>query len=285
VREGDRQHRARLDGFHEISTLSASLNTMLDGIERSQGQLDEQREAHAALETRLHRSETLAGIGALAAGVAHELGTPLSVVHGRAQRLLRDRSLADGTARSVREIQDQVRRMEAIVRQLLEFGRRRSTESRLTSVADVVERAAASVSDLASGTDVAFTQHVAEHGACPLEDPAGLELAVSNLLRNAIQAAPGGLVALSASTPQEAVRIVVDDNGPGVPDAIRPRVFEPFFTTKPVGQGTGLGLALARRMISEMGGVLDVETSPLGGARFTITVPAAAAPAAEERRT
>ena len=275
VREGDRQHRAELGGFHEISTLGASLNTMLDGIERSQRQLDEQREAHAALKNRLHRTETLVAIGGLAAGVAHELGTPLSVVHGRAQRLLRDTSLPDGTARHLREIRDQVHRMETIVRQLLDFGKQRSTDPHLTNVADVIERVASSVADLAASTGVAVTLDVAADGARVLPDPEGLDLAVDNLVRNAIQAAPGGAVVLRASALPDAVHIIVDDNGPGVPVAIRAQVFDPFFTTKPAGQGTGLGLALAQRLISDMGGTVDVDTSPLGGARFTVTVPSA----------
>ena len=274
VSEGDRQHRARLDGFQEITALSGSLNTMLDGIERSQRQLDEQRAARAALERRLGRSETLAAIGGLAVGVAHELGAPLSVVRGRAQRLLRDAGATETIAREAGEIQNQVVRMEAIVRQLLDFGRRRSSEPRLASIGDVVERAGAAARELASGARIEVTLDLPTTEARMLDDPAGLELALGNLLRNALDASPEGTVLLTASATPDAVRITVDDDGPGVPEAIRARVFEPFFTTKSVGEGTGLGLALAHRTIEDMGARLDVESSPLGGARFTITVPA-----------
>jgi signal transduction histidine kinase len=206
--------------------------------------------------------------------VAHELGAPLSVVRGRAQRLLRDAGATETIAREAGEIQNQVVRMEAIVRQLLDFGRRRSSEPRLASIGDVVERAGAAARELASGARIEVTLDLPTTEARMLDDPAGLELALGNLLRNALDASPEGNVLLTVSATPDAVRITVDDDGPGVPEAIRARVFEPFFTTKSVGEGTGLGLALAHRTIEDMGALLDVESSPLGGARFTITVPA-----------
>jgi signal transduction histidine kinase len=100
-----------------------------------------------------------------------------------------------------------------------------------------------------------------------------LEQALVNLLRNAIQAAPGGRVRLGASAAGGRVHLTVEDDGPGVDAATRQRLFEPFFTTKPSGHGTGLGLAVVEAVVDEHGGRVTVESSELGGALFRLSFP------------
>jgi len=102
-----------------------------------------------------------------------------------------------------------------------------------------------------------------------------LERALTNLVRNGIQAAAGGEVVVCTCVDEEdgVYRVQVDDSGSGVAPEIRDRIFEPFFTTKPVGKGTGLGLALAYRAVQDMGGRIDVLSSDKGGARFEIRLP------------
>src|SRR5690606_22994723 len=104
-------------------------------------------------------------------------------------------------------------------------------------------------------------------------DPLALEQTLANLIRNAVQASGGGRVRVRARDAEDGVVLQVDDDGPGVPEEIRGRIFEPFFTTKPVGQGTGLGLALAHRAVRDLGGTIEVGSSDLGGARFEIRLP------------
>lgn len=101
-----------------------------------------------------------------------------------------------------------------------------------------------------------------------------VEEAITNLLRNACQATPGGCVRIGYDRAPDGVRIIVEDDGPGVPDEIRTRVFEPFFTTKPSGEGSGLGLAVAHGVIEEHGGRITIDASSMGGARFTLILPA-----------
>ena len=278
VRGGDRRHRAAFGGTHEMRTLAASLNAMLDGIEQSQRELDERREAQVALEGRLRQSEKLAAIGGLAAGVAHELGTPLSVVQGHAQRLLRQTPPGEPAERNLADIQDQVRRMEAIVRQLLDFGRGRSADPRPADVMQIVQRAVSSVAELSARTGVTIDLRLPEDDDCQVADGAGLEQAASNLLQNAIQASPGGTVRVTVSADPGQLCLGVEDDGPGVPEGIRSKICDPFFTTKPVGQGTGLGLALTHRVVSDLNGRLEVGTSALGGARFEIVIPRVVTP-------
>ncbi len=273
VEHGERGSRASTKGPEEISVLAASLNAMLDSIEHTERTLTEQRRTQAALEERLHQSEKLAAIGGLAAGVAHELGTPLSVVDGHAQRMLRDSTLTPAATRAIEQIRGQVRHIEGIVRELLDFGGVRASNPQAVNAGEIVSRTCTALQELAESQAVTLTSQVSESEVVMFLDGEELRRAVNNVVENAIQAAPGGEVRVQTTTDAAWVRICIDDSGEGIPPEIRQRVFDPFFTTKPVGQGTGLGLALAYRTIQDMGGSVTVRDSNLGGARFEISLP------------
>jgi len=273
VGRGQRKHRAVVEGPKEVRTLTVSLNAMLNSIALSEDKLKQQQQVQAVLEGRLHQAEKLAAIGGLAAGVAHELGTPLSVVDGHAQRLQRDPKLPPPAIRAVRQVRDQVGRMERIVRQLLDFSSRRPTKQRLAKVGEVVTRVCRTFDNFAETRGVKLSTQVEGQDVVMPLDIAGLEQALGNLVQNAIQAAPADNVLVRTQSDAGSYRIFVEDNGAGVPQEIRRRIFEPFFTTKSVGQGTGLGLALAHRAVQDMGGTIDVMSSDSGGARFEIVLP------------
>jgi len=273
VAAGERRRRSDLEGPAEVSALAASLNTMLDSIEQSERKLDEHRRTEAALAQRLHLAEKLAAIGGLAAGVAHELGAPLSVLDGHAQRLQRDADISLRSARAVEQMRRQVRRMEHIVRRLLDFGGGQSSRPRPVRVGQLTARCCDGLDDFARTSGVTVTQCIDEREMLVQADPDVLERAIANLVRNAIQATPGGNVRVSTQSDIGRVRIQVDDDGDGVPEEIRTRIFEPYFTTKGVGDGSGLGLALAHRTVRDLGGAIDLKASDLGGARFEVTLP------------
>ncbi|MCH8505728.1 MAG: ATP-binding protein, partial [Ectothiorhodospiraceae bacterium] len=120
-----------------------------------------------------------------------------------------------------------------------------------------------------------------------LADPVRLEQVLVNLMKNAMQAGATQLEVSWVVSADDSITVVVDDDGPGVPASIRERLFEPFFTTKSVGEGTGLGLAVVHGIIAEHGGQVEVQESPMGGARFAIRLPVnpaeeSNAPSAEE---
>lgn len=266
VAAGEREHRVSPSGPLELRQLSRRFNVMLDAIDDAEAREAAEREERGRVEAQLRRSETLAALGQLSAGVAHELGAPLSVVDGRARRLQRA-ARSEEEVRELGEIRDQVGRMTSIVQQLLAYARGARSGHDRVAVADLLAR----VHTLAASEGVASTLHdgppVGVRG-----DVLGLELALINLLRNARQACPDGAVEVGWRVEDGRVAMYVDDAGPGVPESERKRVFEPFHTTRLPGEGTGLGLAIVERIAREHGGEARVSTSPLGGARFELVL-------------
>ncbi|MFO8155798.1 MAG: sensor histidine kinase [Pseudomonadota bacterium] len=271
--QGRRDARVEPSGPSEMRELATDLNAMLDRIEESEQALLEQRGKEKALEERLRQSEKMAAIGQLAAGVAHELGSPMAVIAGKAQRAQRQTEEPE-IGKALTDIREQVARMERTVSQLIDFGRGHSSVRRREPVARVIQAAIQQVEDEAHSEGVAI--EVAGREPSPeLEiERLRLEQALTNLVRNAVQATPGGRVRVSWEEEGEETHLVVEDDGPGIDEELRNRLFEPFFTTKPVGSGTGLGLAVTQGAVSEHGGHIVVERSPeLGGCRFVITIP------------
>jgi signal transduction histidine kinase len=272
VAGGDMNYRLPADGPSEMRFLSQGINAMLDSIVASEQELSARRERELQLKSQLHQNEKLAAIGRFAAGVAHELGTPLSVADGKAQRALR---LAEPEgAEALGQIRQQLQRMERIIRQLMDFARPVVPEKRPVRVTDLVHSSLQQVADEAERhrTQLALDQPDADIQVHA--DRLRLEQALINLLRNAIQAAPGGQVLLTwDNTAPCWLRIRVEDNGPGVAAEHRAHLLEPFFTTKSVGQGTGLGLAVVNAVVNEHGGRIDMSNSALGGACFELHLP------------
>jgi signal transduction histidine kinase len=259
----------RHDELGEISSELAALGTRL-----------------AARERLLHE-DRLRTVGQLASGVAHELGTPLSVIGLRANAIAAGETNAGEAAKSAKVIAEQADRMSALVRQLLDYARRPAGQHALVDARDVARRASDMLAPLARARHVALEIVPATEPASVEADPAQLEQVITNLVLNAVQAMPGGgTVRLACGhgrlvppaghgEPGDRCWIEVADDGPGVAPEHLPHLFEPFFTTKGVGEGTGLGLAVAQTIAEEHGGWIAVESSAGKGARFRLVLPAA----------
>lgn len=267
VSTGDHQHRTVPQGPHELKQLAVGLNGMLDAIEAAEKSEDAQRRAREKMAQRLRHSETMAALGQLSAGVAHELGAPLTVVDGRANRLLR-RCKDPDEGRELTDIRQQVLRMTSIIEQLLSFGRSSRSQKRRLEVSALVEKARALLAEEGETVTVSAGAEVALFG-----DPLSLEQALVNLLRNGCQACPQGEVRISWKSDQQQLFILVDDAGPGVDKNRQKDIFEPFVSSKKPGEGSGLGLAIVRRIVREHDGEVTLEDSPLGGARFCLRFP------------
>ncbi|MFP4070511.1 MAG: sensor histidine kinase [Desulfovibrionales bacterium] len=271
IESGHREHRANLSGPREVRHLADGMNSMLDSIARAEKKLEQQRQDQTKLERQLQQSRKMAAIGQLASGVAHELGTPLSVVSGKAQRLLRRSDLPEPAVRAFHEIRVAVQRMEQIVRQLLDYGRSNPLRLRPRKLNDLAHCAAAHLRKETEDLSVTMTINGPEPAPMLEVDSVRMEQALINLLRNGVQAAgPGGTVAMEWFETRDCLGIHVADDGPGVPEALHSKLFEPFFTTKSVDQGTGLGLSVAQSATRDHGGRLEVGRSTLGGARFSM---------------
>ena len=273
IRRGERRHRLRPTGPKELRDLSAAANAMLDRRDADERALASQRRQRGRLLMRLREQRRLAAIGRLAAGVAHELGSPLNVIDGRAQRAARQSALPPAVGDALAAIRNEVGRMSHIVRQLLDFGRhnplRRRRESVRALFLDALDGAAQRVDVAAVEVD---TSDVCDALMLAV-DRSRFRQALVNGVVNAIQASPGGRLRLSARRQDDQAVLLIEDNGPGAPADIGQRVFDPFFTTKSVGEGSGLGLAVAQAAVHDHGGRIQIERSTLGGACLRIVVP------------
>lgn len=271
IASGDMHHRLQPQGPTEIRYLAEGVNRMLDSILASKREIDARRDRENDLKTQLHQSEKLAAIGRFAAGVAHELGTPLSVADGKAQRALR--GLNPGESQTLNDIRQQLHRMERIIRQLMDFARPVVPEPRDVHPDELVQSSLQQIEPERERQQVKIVLDKPKRCAPIQADRLRLEQALINLLRNAIQAAPEGTVRMSWHCDHQHLYLCVEDDGPGIDRNIRARLLEPFVTTKPVGVGTGLGLAVVNAVVAEHGGHIHIDESPLGGARFQITLP------------
>jgi Na+/proline symporter/signal transduction histidine kinase len=238
--------------------------------------LVEDRTALENLEAELTHSDRLASIGRLAAGVAHEIGNPVTAIASLAQ-LMRDEEPDGGSRESVDTILEQTRRITSILRTLSGFAHGSEARARTETVdlRAVAEDAIHLVSLSERGKKVSFSCQ------CPdrlnvLGNPQQLSQVVVNLLTNACDASgPGQEVSVRAAQEEGQVRIVVADAGEGIDEEAQKMVFEPFFTTKTPGQGTGLGLAVVYRIIEQHRGKIEIESQPGEGTRVSVVLPAA----------
>ncbi|WP_205854720.1 hybrid sensor histidine kinase/response regulator [Piscinibacter defluvii] len=261
---------------HEVAERDAALREDKRRIEqaladttRAEAELARQREA-------LHQSEKLSALGSLLAGVAHELNNPLTVVVGRAMQLEEQAASATDRERA-QAIRSAAERCTRIVRTFLAMARRQDAVRSATDLNAVLRGALELLGyQLHSGAVLVRTQL---DPALPrvLADADQLSQVFLNLLMNAQQAMAGqpGERRLRVRSRRHGgqVRMEVEDNGPGVPAELAGRIFDPFFTTKPVGEGTGVGLAVSLGIVQSHGGTLALETPDGGGARFVVTLP------------
>jgi two-component system, NtrC family, sensor kinase len=287
--------RANVTRQDELGVIANGLNAMLDEVERFnqslQGRIDEAtrdlslRNAQLAasqhqmfaLRESLARAERVAALGQVAANVAHQAGTPLNLVSGYVQMIRDDPATDERTRSRLKTVDQQIQQVTRVLRTMLDHARQPAglTSTTITEVIDRVRDIASPRLALAR-IDLDITVAA---GLPPLDaDATQLEMALLNLVTNAIHVMPdGGRLSIAAGAAPDGIRLEVSDTGPGIPANIIDRAFEPWVTTKPLGQGSGIGLAIVRDVMRAHGGTVSAYNRATG-ATFVLLLPAGRAP-------
>ena len=288
IGRGRWEQRIRISGRDEIAMLAREFNLMSEELQRTYAKFVKEQGEKTKLERDLRHSERLASVGQLAAGLAHELGTPLNIISGRAEYLSRRERSAEEIKDNLEVIRSQSDRIASIVRRLLEFARRKEPKVRPVDMSAFLKN----------------IQHMMEHQLqakhiqveckTPLglpvlhADPDLLQQVFLNLYSNALHALrDGGLIRIAveindgddhlpvSANGARRMRIIFEDNGSGIAREHLDRVFDPFFSTKDIGEGTGLGLSVIYGIIKDHGGEIRVESEEGRFTRFFIELPVA----------
>lgn len=268
VREGDFRARVKPGRHDEIGRLVDEFNAMIAVLAESRARIEAEAEARARLELGLQRVDKLVTIGQLSAGLAHEIGSPLQVLTGRAATLTEHND--PEVRRQATLLVAQCDRITRVVEQLLSFGRRKQAATGPCDLATPVRTVIDMLGLEARRRTVELVLDVTDGPHQIIGDPDQLQQVTLNLVRNALTATPkGGTVSVRV----DGTKLSVRDTGPGIDADTQARLFEPFFTTRATEGGTGLGLAVVRAIANEHHASIDVHSEPGHGAEFVVSFP------------
>ncbi len=268
VAAGELGHTIPVEGGGEIADLTRAANDMSLALREHVRRLEGARE-------QLVRSEKLASIGRLAAGIAHEVGNPLAAIIGYAE-ILKDEALPIEERREIEErIRREATRIDAIERELLDYARPMHEAIEAVALASVVDAAASLAGHHQRFREVALERLLPADLPPVAAGASRMTQVLVNLFINAADAMGGrGRVRVTARAAGGSVEFRVSDDGPGVPAELRAKIFEPFVTTKEPGEGTGLGLAICHSIVDSYGGTITLDDGEAPGATFVVTLPA-----------
>ncbi len=282
---GDWGARVPVGNDDELGRLAREFNLMHQRLEQAHNTLVAEQKERQRVEADLREAERLASLGRFAAGVAHEIGTPLNVIGGRAESMLRRGRSDSDSQRSLKVITGQIERITRIVQGVLDFARVRELRIAPTHLADVVARMAELVEERFEVQRIALEVDIPSELTPIAADADQLQQVFLNLALNAADAMPlGGVLRIAAALsdrvhstngPQSrrCVAVSFEDTGTGIAPQHLERVFEPFFTTKEIGSGTGLGLAISYGIVREHGGWIELRSQPGHGTCATVCLP------------
>ena len=230
----------------------------------------------AELESRLVQADKLTSIGLLAAGVAHEVNTPLAVISTYAQMLAKQVQGDESKSKLLEKIAKQTFRASEIVNSLLNFSRTSTTEFVDLNLNKVLSETISLVTPQLASSNVKVLQSFDSNLGMVKGNSGKLQQVFLNLVLNARDAMEGGgVLELSTFSENNVVRVQISDTGQGIPSELLNRIYDPFFTTKPPKKGTGLGLAVTYGIVKEHGGTIDVQSRQGEGTRFQLEFPLA----------
>jgi two-component system NtrC family sensor kinase len=284
IENGRLDYRLRIESGDEIELLSKQFNSMASKLEESYQTLERKVEerTHELKESQeaMVQQEKMVGVGQLAAGIAHELNTPLGTIIGYAQMLREDLAQLPATPANLADVQEiigQAGRCRDLVKNLLNFSRRSSTRKVDAGINDIIRKILSLVEHDFEMKGVRL--HMDLDSRIPNTRVNENEIAqvILNLTNNAADSMPEGgdlQVTTSYDEPSDRICIAVHDTGCGIKESDRTRVFEPFFTTKDVGKGTGLGLSICYKIVENHLGSIEFDTVTGKGTTFRVHLPA-----------
>jgi PAS domain S-box-containing protein len=231
------------------------------------------------IEEQLRKTERIAELGTLASGMAHEIGTPMNVILGRAEYLLQRTD--DGVMKKgLTTIVTQIERITKVMDQLLAFARRKQSDRHIVDLDEIVDECLEFFQERMTHSHITVEKAIEADMPSVHADRDQLVQVLINLVTNSLHAMPdGGRLMVSLNREDSHVRLGVSDTGYGMPEEIRSKIFEPFFTTKDFGKGTGLGLTVVKGIIEEHGGTITIESVVGTGTTFWVRFPAGEAQA------
>ena len=276
--EGDLKTPVAVRGSEEINILSAEFELMrqklLESYTNLEDKVEERTEALREAQFQISHQEKMASLGLLAAGVAHEIGNPLTGISSMAQ-IIKRRVNDENIEEYINTILSNISRISRIVRELVDFTRPSSYEAKQVDANTVIESAIgiARYDKRAKNIDLEMDLEQDLPSLFLVEDQ--LLQVFINILINAMDACIGdsGLLTVRTFSENNNVYIHFTDNGVGIPKEHQAKIFEPFFTTKKVGKGTGLGLSVSYGIIKNLNGTIKVESTPGTGSTFKIEIP------------
>ena len=284
ISDGNYGQRLHISGSVELARLAESFNLMLMSLQTKERQVREQMAALERANQDLQqareeavRTEKMASIGLLAAGMAHEIGTPLASIMGYAELTAAEQPDNQALQDYARRMSDDCSRIDRIVRGLLDYSRPRGAGDSRADVRQLISSTIELLHQQGAFKGIQVSLDDEEGLPEALADPHQLQQVLINVLLNSRDAMPdGGKLLISVRTVEQNIWIDISDNGVGIPEAEMKHIFDPFFTTKQPGRGTGLGLAISTRIIDGFGGSIVAESRPDEGSCFSIRLPIAA---------
>ena len=273
----------------EVELLSAEFRKLDQQLNKARADLEDRHRRELELERELQRADRLATIGALAAGLAHEIGTPMGVIRVRAESLQNDETMSPDSRTKLGIIVRQIDRIARIVRMLLDYARKSESHKSICDLRTVAERALTLLEPEAAHRGV---RTIARLGESPLMvncDADQLEQVFVNMIMNAFDAMNrgGGTLRVTATSEKNSggsrVTIAFEDTGAGVAPEHEKSLFAPFFTTKEPGKGTGMGLAVSQSIVREHDGEITFSSAP-SGSKFVVAIPMASGEIVEHER-
>ena len=286
VSTGDFSWPLQVPGHDELGELAVGLNTMCEQLEDAKEKVRVETEARITALEQLRHEDRLKTVGRLASGIAHELGTPLNVISGRAGLIAKDHLSTRETKESANIIKTQSERITTIIRQLLDFARKRTANRTSVDLRQMVRRTLNLMSPLGHKQKVDMCLTGEDTPMMVNVDAEQIQQVLMNILTNSLHAMPrGGKVEVGirceharppdgyGGTEGKYLCLYVQDKGQGISEKDMEHIFEPFFTTKDTGEGTGLGLSIAYGIVREHGGWIDVKTELGKGSCFSVYLP------------